>query len=179
MEDTYLIHHGIKGQKWGVRRFQNADGSLTAAGKKHYSSNSSVGTQVPERLKDVPKTTRRTAQKDAKEFAEAKMFYGEGAGNRRKLIKNTVEQRSKDSYYKKAFDYYLENQDMAKAAEKARIKRTTTDTKKNTVRAAKTIVKMASTITATAATAYYLAHQTGVDKIIADMANTAIKNLKK
>lgn len=29
----YLSHHGIKGQKWGVRRFQNADGSLTEAGK--------------------------------------------------------------------------------------------------------------------------------------------------
>ena len=28
-----LYHHGIKGQKWGVRRFQNKDGSLTAAGK--------------------------------------------------------------------------------------------------------------------------------------------------
>ena len=31
-----LYHHGIKGQKWGVRRFQNPDGSLTEAGKKHY-----------------------------------------------------------------------------------------------------------------------------------------------
>ena len=29
-----LTHHGILGQKWGVRRFQNADGSLTNAGKK-------------------------------------------------------------------------------------------------------------------------------------------------
>ena len=28
-----LYHHGIKGQKWGVRRYQNKDGSLTAAGK--------------------------------------------------------------------------------------------------------------------------------------------------
>lgn len=32
-----LQHHGIKGQKWGVRRFQNTDGSLTAEGKKRYS----------------------------------------------------------------------------------------------------------------------------------------------
>ena len=31
-----LYHHGIKGQKWGVRRFQNPDGTLTAAGKKRY-----------------------------------------------------------------------------------------------------------------------------------------------
>lgn len=31
-----LYHHGIKGQKWGVRRFQYADGSLTSAGQKRY-----------------------------------------------------------------------------------------------------------------------------------------------
>ena len=33
-----LRHHGIKGQKWGVRRFQNKDGSLTPAGAKRYSA---------------------------------------------------------------------------------------------------------------------------------------------
>lgn len=31
-----LFHHGVKGQKWGVRRYRNEDGTLTAAGKKHY-----------------------------------------------------------------------------------------------------------------------------------------------
>ena len=31
-----LAHHGIKGQKWGVRRYENPDGSLTEAGKKRY-----------------------------------------------------------------------------------------------------------------------------------------------
>ena len=31
-----LYHHGIKGQRWGVRRFQNEDGSLTPAGEKRY-----------------------------------------------------------------------------------------------------------------------------------------------
>jgi hypothetical protein len=38
---TFIAHHGIKGQKWGVRRFQNADGSLTKAGKERYNEQNS------------------------------------------------------------------------------------------------------------------------------------------
>ena len=37
-EKDYLAHYGIKGQKWGVRRFQNPDGTLTDAGKVRYGS---------------------------------------------------------------------------------------------------------------------------------------------
>lgn len=33
----YIYHWGIKGQRWGIRRYQNEDGSLTPAGKKRYS----------------------------------------------------------------------------------------------------------------------------------------------
>ena len=36
MANTYLSHHGIQGQRWGIRRFQNEDGSLTPAGEKRY-----------------------------------------------------------------------------------------------------------------------------------------------
>lgn len=35
-KEEYLEHHGIRGQKWGIRRFQNADGTLTAQGRSRY-----------------------------------------------------------------------------------------------------------------------------------------------
>ena len=36
MSNLYLQHHGIKGMKWGIRRYQNPDGSLTPEGQKRY-----------------------------------------------------------------------------------------------------------------------------------------------
>ena len=36
--NKFIKHYGIKGQRWGVRRWQNEDGSLTTAGKKKYGS---------------------------------------------------------------------------------------------------------------------------------------------
>ena len=38
IRESDLTHHGIKGQKWGIRRFQNEDGSLTNAGRQRYSA---------------------------------------------------------------------------------------------------------------------------------------------
>ena len=46
MNADELKHYGVKGMKWGVRRFQNSDGSLTADGKKRYSGDN---------LKDIQK----------------------------------------------------------------------------------------------------------------------------
>lgn len=38
MNEAWLAHHGILGQRWGVRRYENPDGTLTEAGKERYGS---------------------------------------------------------------------------------------------------------------------------------------------
>ena len=45
MTKNELAHHGILGQKWGVRRYQNKDGSLTAVGKKRYASSDAINVE--------------------------------------------------------------------------------------------------------------------------------------
>lgn len=50
---TELYHHGIKGQRWGVRRFQNDDGSLTAAGQKRYNKITKKYDRMSERHRNL------------------------------------------------------------------------------------------------------------------------------
>lgn len=53
----FLAHHGVKGMKWGVRRYQNEDGTLTAAGKQRRIS-------VRQASLDAKKAAKTSFQKD-------------------------------------------------------------------------------------------------------------------
>lgn len=143
LDIDYISHHGVKGMHWGVRRYQNSDGSYTALGKKRRSEGISTSN---EKLSRIDKKYDRLAKKDAKEFARAKMSTGEGAGNRRKLIKATVEQRRKENaHYNDVFDSYLDEQDMSKHAKAAKRERAAKDTVQNTRRAVNTTTRVLNT----------------------------------
>lgn len=62
MYDNELYHYGVKGMKWGVRRYQNKDGSLTSAGKKR-AEKQEDRSRTKQRKSDL-KNRRRLSDKD-------------------------------------------------------------------------------------------------------------------
>ena len=82
--ENYLAHHGIKGQKWGIRRFQNADGSYTEAGKKRYGiDTNSERKQIDSRkVKKIVRNTLVTA--GVVSVAAASIYVGKKAYSIRK-----------------------------------------------------------------------------------------------
>ncbi len=69
--DYVLKHHGIKGQKWGVRRFQNSDGTRTAAGKKRYNTRY----VTPDGKYLTPRGKRKSISSMQKELRFAQQVY--------------------------------------------------------------------------------------------------------
>lgn len=156
LDDDLLMHFGVMGMKWGVRK------------------------------NDAPGVSRRTnkeAAKDSQEFARAKMFYGEGAGTRRKLIKAKVETKSKkDPSYKKAFDHHLDRQDLGQHAEKARGERRRKDTRASVGKNARAVNRVVNgpfaapvAVTLIAAGVAY-AQNRGYDKVVTSTVRNAARN---
>ncbi len=87
--DGELYHHGIKGMKWGRRRYQNTDGSLTAAGRKRYGD----GDGTLSRWKK-----ERAAKRDAKREAKARTKNNVKNMTDEELNKAITRARLEDTY---------------------------------------------------------------------------------
>lgn len=55
MKNGTLIHYGIKGMKWGIRRYETENGSLTAAGKKRYKEEGALAEDISKSAKEASK----------------------------------------------------------------------------------------------------------------------------
>jgi len=92
-----LYHYGIKGQKWGVRRYQNEDRSLTPAGKKRYAKDSA---KLEKYQGTVDKRLIKTAKKAQKLQKKSKM--GWGFTTRRDIFKAADRYRRSNKKYQRA-----------------------------------------------------------------------------
>ena len=98
-----LYHHGIKGMKWGVRRFQRKDGSLTSAGKKRYLDDPSVTSSKAKMESDRVKQRLANAEYNK---AYNKASYIPTKSNRQALNKAYADKIKADSEYRRSkFDY--------------------------------------------------------------------------
>lgn len=111
--NTELYHWGIKGMKWGVRRYQNSDGSLTSKGKKRYSEDAYRAKKIKKKrlsqmsnaeLKEL--NNRMQLEQNYKNLKKQKMSIG------RKFVQDVAYETAKNTaseyakkYTKKGIEY--------------------------------------------------------------------------
>lgn len=98
----YLIHFGILGQRWGVRRFQNKDGSLTTAGKTRYRRASDVRKDINDSLKQNVEKVNEIYKK-SEDIERMANDLGAKYGQEYKNIQ--LDKDTRDRIYKMAEEY--------------------------------------------------------------------------
>lgn len=105
---AYLEHFGIKGMRWGVRRFENYDGTLTEAGKRRYRKRIAIRDKGIEHLRKEQKSyedlAKQSKAKANKYMKEPDKIVGYDSwkvrdGNGIKTIKTPIYGRDKAEYY--------------------------------------------------------------------------------
>lgn len=127
---------------------------------------------------------QKEARRDAREYARAQMYYGDGAGTRRKLITNAVASKvERKSGYHEAFQKELARQDMAEHASKATRERRRRDVTESVSKNTKALAtgnyqNVQSTLLAIAVAGYF-AHKSGLDKKAYEKGQEVYKDVKR
>ena len=92
---SYLAHHGIKGMKWGVRRYQNSDGSYTSAGKNRRKRTNSFDYESTKQLrkksyKELSNQELKTLNKRMNLESEYKRLNPRGIFKGQQLAKTAI-----------------------------------------------------------------------------------------
>lgn len=87
------MHHGVQGQKWGVRRWQNPDGSLTPEGKEHYGLGSSQVEAMKDDISSMYKKNGKAKGMKADSLIKTKAAY-------KKSKYDQIDEDTKEEYEK-------------------------------------------------------------------------------
>lgn len=126
---------------------------------------------------------QKEARRDAREYARAQMYYGEGAGTRRKLITNSVAAKvERKSGYHEAFTQELARQDMAEHAAAARKERRRKDVSTSVEKNARGVIsgnyQSVNAGLVVIGVLGYFAHKTGFDQKVYDAGKTRINSFR-
>ena len=110
----YMYHYGVKGMKWGVRRYQNKDGSLTNAGKKHV-SNYKTGLSLDRKVNQEARKLINSDSRLKKDFGDGTddpmylEYVASGYNISTKSLRNSMV---------KSYDFYSKNSKSIKEGRK-------------------------------------------------------------